>query len=98
VAALFVRQAKQDFPAAVASIAKIYELTDAQTRVLHVILDTGSATTAALSLRLSENTVKTHMRHILRKTNARNQIDLLKLAAALSSPLAHSSDRAAPAR
>ena len=39
-------------------------------------------------LRLGENTVKTHLRHIFDKTGARNQVDLVKLVAGLSSPLA----------
>ena len=42
----------------------------------------------AAMLGVSDYTVKTHLRHIFDKTGARNQVDLVKLVAGLSSPLA----------
>jgi DNA-binding CsgD family transcriptional regulator len=88
VAALFVREVDMEFPAVVRALGEIYRLTAAEVRTLHVILDVGRVATASLLLRLSEATVKTHLRHIFQKTGARNQVDLVKLAAGLSSPLA----------
>jgi DNA-binding CsgD family transcriptional regulator len=85
-AALFVRRMDQKFPVAIETIARLYKLTDGETRVLHVILEAGSVPATALLLRLTENTVKTHLRHIFAKTGSRNQVDLVKLAAGLASP------------
>jgi DNA-binding CsgD family transcriptional regulator len=87
-AALFVRKVELEFPAYVRTMGEIYRLTASELRVLHVILDTGGVAPTALLLRLTENTVKTHLRHIFNKTGARSQVDLVKLVAGLSSPLA----------
>lgn len=87
-AALFVRRMDQKFPLAIETIARLYKLTGGETRVLHVILDAGSVPATALLLRLTENTVKTHLKHIFTKTGARSQIDLVKLTAGFASPLA----------
>lgn len=90
VAALFVRKVDLEFPPVIKSMAAIYHLTPSEVRVLHVILEVGGATPTSLVLHLSESTVKTHLRHIFQKTGARNQVDLVKLVAGLSSPLAQS--------
>jgi DNA-binding CsgD family transcriptional regulator len=87
-AALFVRRMDQRFPTAIETIAQLYKLTSGETRVLHVILDAGNVPATALLLRLTENTVKTHLKRIFNKTGARSQIDLVKLAAGLATPLA----------
>ncbi|HVY19733.1 MAG TPA: helix-turn-helix transcriptional regulator [Bauldia sp.] len=87
-AALFVRKIDMEFPAAVRSIAEIYRLSVAETRTLHVILDVGRVGPTSILLHLSESTVKTHLRHIFQKTGARSQVDLVKLAAGLASPIA----------
>jgi DNA-binding CsgD family transcriptional regulator len=89
-AALFVRKVDLEFPAVIRSMAAIYRLTPSEVRVLHVILQVGGVSPTSLMLRLGENTVKTHLRHIFQKTGARNQVDLVKLVAGLSSPLAQS--------
>jgi DNA-binding CsgD family transcriptional regulator len=86
-AALFVRKVDLRFPSAVDTMTQIYRLTPSETRVLHVILEAGGVAPTSLMLRLTENTVKTHLRHIFAKTGARNQADLVKLAAGLASPL-----------
>lgn len=85
-AALFVRRVDRRFPEAVEAMRRIYGLTPSETRVLHVLMDVGGTVQAALSLRLTDNTVKTHLRHIFAKTGARSQVDLVKLAAGLASP------------
>ena len=41
----------------------------------------------AAMLGVSDDTVKTHLKHIFEKTGAHNQVDLVKLVASLSSPL-----------
>jgi len=69
-------------------MAAIYRLTPSEVRVLHVILEVGGVIPTSLVLHLGESTVKTHLRHIFQKTGARNQVDLVKLVAGLSSPLA----------
>jgi DNA-binding CsgD family transcriptional regulator len=87
-AALFVRRLDMKFPAAVETMAQLYGLTPSETRVVHVILDAGGIGPTAMLLRLTENTVKTHLRHIFAKTATGSQVELVKLAAGLASPLA----------
>ena len=88
VAALFVRSVDLTFPTAVTTISEVYRLTPSEVRVLHVVLAMSGIPATALALHVTENTVKTHLSHIFQKTGARNQVDLVKLAAGLSSPLA----------
>ena len=90
VAALFVRKVDLEFPPVIRSMAAIYRLTASEVRVLHVILEVGGVVPTSLMLHLTESTVKTHLRHIFQKTGARNQVDLVKLVAGLSSPLVQS--------
>ena len=58
------------------------------------VLTAADTPPSLMMLHVAENTVKTHLRHIFQKTGARNQVDLVKLVAGLSSPLAQ--PRAAP--
>ncbi len=88
-AALFVRDADLAFPTAVKSMAEIFRLTPSETRVLHVVLEAGGIAMTSLLLRLAESTVKSHLRRIFAKTGTHTQVDLVKLAAGFTSPLAN---------
>jgi DNA-binding CsgD family transcriptional regulator len=87
VAALFVHKAALEAPSPGDVIAKFYNLTASELRVLHAIIDVGGVPETARALGVSEATVKTHLHRVFRKTGASRQADLVKLVAGFSSPL-----------
>ncbi len=87
VAALFVRKVALDSPCG-ELVARAFELTPAELRVLLSIVEVGGVPKTAAALGIAESTVKTHLRKVFAKTGARRQADLVKLAAGFSSPLA----------
>ncbi len=87
-AAVFVRKAALDNSAFPEAIGKTYQLTPAELRVLHAIVEEGGISEVAETLGIASTTVKTHLRHLFDKTGAGRQADLVKLVAGFSSPLA----------
>lgn len=87
VAALFVRKVALDSPCG-ELIARTFELTPAELRVLLSIVEIGGVPETAAALGIAESTVKTHLHKVFAKTGARRQADLVKLAVGFSSPLA----------
>lgn len=87
-AAIFIRATALNLPAPIQSIAALYALTTAETRVLMLIVDVSGVPPVAALLGLSEATVKTHLRSIFRKTGTKGQAELVKLVAGHASPLA----------
>ncbi len=87
VAALFVRKVALDSPCG-ELIARAFELTPAELRVLLSIVEVGGVPETSAALGIAESTVKTHLHKVFAKTGARRQADLVKLAAGFSSPLA----------
>jgi DNA-binding CsgD family transcriptional regulator len=55
-------------------------LTDREKEILMLILDDHSSLSIASGLRLSIRTVDTHRKNILRKTNCKSLVALLKFA------------------
>jgi len=88
VAALFVRKVALDSPCG-ELVARAFELTPAELRVLLAIVEVGGVPETALALGVAETTVKTHLHRVFFKTGSSRQADLVKLAAAFSSPLAN---------
>jgi DNA-binding CsgD family transcriptional regulator len=88
VAALFVRKVALDSPSG-ELVARAFELTPAELRVLLAIVEVGGVPETALALGVAETTVKTHLHRVFSKTDSSRQADLVKLAAAFSSPLAN---------
>ena len=88
VAALFVRKVALDSPCG-ELVARAFELTPAELRVLLAIVEVGGVPETALALGVAETTVKTHLHRVFSKTDSSRQADLVKLAAAFSSPLAN---------
>jgi len=88
VAALFVHRATLGTPAAPEVIAKAYQLTPTELRVLLAIVEVGGAPEVADALGIGEATVKFHLKRLFAKTGARRQADLVKLVAGFVSPLA----------
>jgi DNA-binding CsgD family transcriptional regulator/PAS domain-containing protein len=88
VAALFVRKVALDNPCG-ELVARTFELTPAELRVLLAIVEIGGVPETAAALGVAETTVKTHLHRVFSKTGAGRQADLVKLAAGFSSPLAN---------
>jgi DNA-binding CsgD family transcriptional regulator len=87
VAALFVRKVALGTPSG-ELLARNFELTPAEVRVLLSIVEIGGVPETAATLGVAETTVKTHLHRVFAKTGTRRQADLVKLAAGFSSPLA----------
>ena len=87
VAAVFVRKVALDSPCG-ELLARNFELTPAELRVLLAIVDVGGVPETAAALGISESTVKTHLHRVFSKTGSSRQADLVKLAAGFSNPLA----------
>jgi DNA-binding CsgD family transcriptional regulator/PAS domain-containing protein len=86
-AAIFVRKASVEVPSPPEIIAKTYELTPTELRVLLAIVEVGGVPEVATALGVAETTVKTHLGRLFEKTGAGRQAELVKLVAGFSSPL-----------
>jgi DNA-binding CsgD family transcriptional regulator len=87
VAALFVRRAELDSRSGGTLLARTFELTPTELRVLRSIVEIGGVPETAQQLGIAETTVKTHLHRVFSKTGTNRQADLVKLAAGFASPL-----------
>jgi TolB-like protein/DNA-binding CsgD family transcriptional regulator len=85
-AAVFVRQADIDAPAAPEIIAKRYELTPSELRVLLTVVEPGGVLNIGEALGIPEARAKTHLRRLFEKTGTNEQADLVKLLAGCAGP------------
>lgn len=79
VAALFVREITLVSPTPLEAAARRYGLTPSELRVLAAVLEAGRITDIADRLGVSKATVKTHLNHLMAKTGARRQTDLIRM-------------------
>jgi DNA-binding CsgD family transcriptional regulator len=86
-AALFVHRAALVVPSPPEVIAKTFDLTPSELRVLLGIVEVGGVPETAEALGVAETTVKTHLRNVFAKTETARQADLVKLIAGFSSPI-----------
>ena len=86
-AALFIHKAALEAPSPPEVIARTYQLTPGELRVLMAIVQVGGAAEAAETLGVGEATVRTHLQRLFAKTGASRQADLVKLVAGFASPL-----------
>jgi DNA-binding CsgD family transcriptional regulator len=86
-AALFIRKAVIELPSAPDVIARAYNLTPTELRVLLAIVEIGGVPEVAVSLGVAESTVKTHLGRLFEKTGVGRQADLVKIVAGFSMPL-----------
>ena len=86
-AAVFVRKAAMESPSAPEVIARTYNLTPTELRVLLAIVEVGGVPEVAATLGVAASTIKTHVGRLFEKTSASRQADLVKLVAGFSSPL-----------
>ncbi len=87
VAALFVHKAALASPSPPEAIARLYNLTPSELRVLLAIVQVGGVPETAEALGVAEATVKTHLHRLFGKTGAARQADLVRLVAGFSNPL-----------
>jgi DNA-binding CsgD family transcriptional regulator len=87
VAALFVRKVALERPCG-ELVARTFQLTPAELRVLLAIVEIGGVPETAAALGIAQTTVKTHLHRVFAKTGSRHQVDLVKLVAGFSNPLA----------
>jgi DNA-binding CsgD family transcriptional regulator/PAS domain-containing protein len=87
-AAVFVRKAALDTPSPPDVIAKTYNLTPTELRVLLAIVEIGGVPEVAASFGVADTTIKTHLNRVFQKTGATRQADLVKLVAGFSSLVA----------
>lgn len=88
VAALFVRKVAMEI-AGSDIIARSFDLTPAELRVMLSVVDVGGVPETATALGIAESTVKTHLRRVFAKTGSSRQADLVKIAAGYSNPPVH---------
>lgn len=86
-AALFVHKAALQSTSAPEAIAKAYNLTPSELRVLLAIVKVGGVPETAAALGISDSTVKTHLQRVFSKTGTSRQADLARLVAEFSNPL-----------
>ena len=85
-AAVFVRRAVLDDLVSEV-IARAFDLTPAELRVLLAVVEVGGIPQAASALGVADSTVKTHIGRLFEKTGTCRQADLVKLAAGYCTPL-----------
>jgi DNA-binding CsgD family transcriptional regulator len=87
-AAVFVSTTTSASPLPEAVLTTLFELTPAEARVLVTIGSGSSPAKTAITLGVSENTLKTHLNRIYAKTGRARQADLVKLVSEIGTPLA----------
>lgn len=87
VAAVFVHKAALEAPSPPEAIARLYNLTPSELRVLLAIVQVGGVPETAEALGVAEATVKTHLHRLFGKTGAVRQADLVKLVAGFANPI-----------
>jgi DNA-binding CsgD family transcriptional regulator len=85
-AALFVREAKVDLPAAINAAAQLYGLTPTEERVVRGVIELGGVAPVAALLGTQPSTVKKHLEHVFEKTGTGRQAELVNLIAGFDSP------------
>src|SRR5712664_2030909 len=68
-------------------IARAYNLTPTELRVLMAIVEVGGVPEVAVALGVAESTVKTHLGRLFVKTGTGRQADLVKVVAGFATPL-----------
>jgi DNA-binding CsgD family transcriptional regulator len=81
VAAVFIRRTVPNALSPLEGLAKHYGLSSGEVRVFVAILKTSGIKDTAVTLGLSQATVKTHLQRLFQKTGTKRQSELIKLAA-----------------
>ncbi len=87
VVALFITQTGGAERMSLDGIAECFGLTPAETRALVQFVKRSSVGEVAKALDISDNTAKTHLQNIFRKTGSSRQAQLIRLVSELQAPL-----------
>jgi len=86
-AALFICKVATQIRSPPEIIARAYNLTPTELRVLMAIVEVGGVPEVAVALGVAESTVKTHLGRLFVKTGTGRQADLVKVVAGFATPL-----------
>jgi DNA-binding CsgD family transcriptional regulator len=75
-------------PSPLEVLAKLYQLTASELRVLQAVVEVGGVPAVAEALGISRATVRTHLHHVFQKTATKRQSELVKLVAGSATPFA----------
>jgi DNA-binding CsgD family transcriptional regulator len=87
-AALFICKVATEIPSSPEIIARAYNLTPTELRVLLAIVEVGGVPEVAVAFGVAESTIKTHLSRLFVKTGTGRQADLVKIVAGFATPLA----------
>jgi len=87
-AALFICKVATEIPTSPEIIARAYNLTPTELRVLLAIVEIGGVPEVAVALGVAESTIKTHLSRLFVKTGTGRRADLVKIVAGFATPLA----------
>ena len=88
VATVFVHKAVLDLPSPPEAVAKEFQLTPAELRVLFAIIEVGGVPEVAEVLGISEGTVKTHLHHVFERPAPPGRSSLSSSSPAIPTPVA----------
>lgn len=86
LAAVLVYKAGMECPRPPEIIARSYNLTPTELRVLLAIVEIGGAPEVAAKLGIAPSTVRTHVGRLFEKTGTKRQAELVRLVAGFASP------------
>ena len=79
IAGLFIADRNQDAAERVHIFGQMFGLTPAETRVLTGLISGKGLASAARRLKITELTARTHLKHIMAKTDTHRQVELMRL-------------------
>jgi DNA-binding CsgD family transcriptional regulator len=91
-AAVFITRAERDSSTDIRALARNFDLTAAEIRLLEQLTRNATLADAARTLRISQETARTHLAHIFSKTGVSRQADLLTLVDRLAPPIRRSAN------
>lgn len=86
-AAVFITRAERESSADIRALARNFDLTAAEIRLLEQLTRNATLADAARKLCISQETARTHLAHIFSKTGVSRQADLLTLVDRLAPPI-----------
>lgn len=86
VAAVFVRKTSLASPPPLEVLAKVYNLTAGEVRLLDAVVKVSGVKALAEALGVKQATVKTHLHNVFRKTGTARQSELVKLIVGFEPP------------
>jgi DNA-binding CsgD family transcriptional regulator/PAS domain-containing protein len=89
-AAIFITRAELKSSVDIRALARNFDLTAAEARLLEQLTCNATLSKAARTLRISQETARTHLAHIFSKTGVSRQADLLTLVERLAPPIRRS--------